>query len=187
MKIHEYQAKEIFREAGIPVPPGRVATSVAEAIAIAEEISRPVMIKAQVHVGGRGKAGGIKYAENVESAKIWAQRILGMDIKGLQVKKVLVTEATEIATVPEPIHLSGTGIYGQGALLNSSATTAGSSGAVTLDIWRGTPVEQVISKSLRADEGRVATVVNVYSPPGKWRREAPPELLEIVGGQADAG
>lgn len=98
MKIHEYQAKEIFRAAGIPVPPGRVATSAAEAVAIAEEISRPVMIKAQVHVGGRGKAGGIKYAENVESAKIWAQRILGMDIKGLQVKKVLVTEATEIAT-----------------------------------------------------------------------------------------
>jgi succinyl-CoA synthetase beta subunit len=98
MKIHEYQAKEIFRAAGIPVPPGRVATTVAEAVQIADEIARPVMVKAQVHVGGRGKAGGIKYAENLESAKIWAQRILGMDIKGLIVKKVLVTEATDIAS-----------------------------------------------------------------------------------------
>ena len=98
MKIHEYQAKEIFRAAGIPVPPGRVATTVAEAVQIAGEIARPVMVKAQVHVGGRGKAGGIKYAENLEAAKIWAQRILGMDIKGLIVKKVLVTEATDIAS-----------------------------------------------------------------------------------------
>ncbi|MDD4051695.1 MAG: ADP-forming succinate--CoA ligase subunit beta [candidate division Zixibacteria bacterium] len=98
MKIHEYQAKEIFRAAGIPVPPGRVAATVQEAVQIADEIARPVMVKAQVHVGGRGKAGGIKYAENLEAAKIWAQRILGMDIKGLTVKKVLVTEATEIAT-----------------------------------------------------------------------------------------
>jgi succinyl-CoA synthetase beta subunit len=98
MKIHEYQAKEIFRAAGIPVPPGRVAVTVQEAVQIADEIARPVMVKAQVHVGGRGKAGGIKYAENLEATKIWAQRILGMDIKGLTVKKVLVTEATEIAT-----------------------------------------------------------------------------------------
>jgi succinyl-CoA synthetase beta subunit len=98
MKIHEYQAKEIFRAAGIPVPPGRVAVTVPEAVQIADEIARPVMVKAQVHVGGRGKAGGIKYAENLEATKIWAQRILGMDIKGLTVKKVLVTEATEIAT-----------------------------------------------------------------------------------------
>jgi succinyl-CoA synthetase beta subunit len=98
MKIHEYQAKEIFAEAGIPVPPGRVATEVQEAVAIAEEIDRPVMVKAQVHVGGRGKAGGVKYAENIEAAKIWAQRILGMDIKGLEVKKVLVTEAVEITS-----------------------------------------------------------------------------------------
>lgn len=98
MKIHEYQAKEIFAAAGIPVPSGRVATTVPEAVAIAEEIARPVMVKAQVHVGGRGKAGGVKYAENVEAAKIWAQRILGMNIKELEVKKVLVTEAVEITS-----------------------------------------------------------------------------------------
>ena len=96
MKIHEYQAKQIFAEAGIPVPFGGVAGDPVEAIRIAEEINRPVMVKSQVHVGGRGKAGGIKYAENVEAVNILAHSILGMDIKGLTVKKVLVTEAEDI-------------------------------------------------------------------------------------------
>jgi len=96
MKIHEYQAKEVFAEAGIPVPAGKVAANPIEAFEIAEEINRPVMVKAQVHVGGRGKAGGIKYAENAESAKILAQSIIGMDIKGLTVQKALITEAEDI-------------------------------------------------------------------------------------------
>jgi succinyl-CoA synthetase beta subunit len=96
MKIHEYQAKQVFAEAGIPVPPGKVATSPMEAFEIAEEINRPVMVKSQVHVGGRGKAGGIKYAENAEAAKVLAQSIIGMDIKGLTVKKALITEAEDI-------------------------------------------------------------------------------------------
>jgi len=98
MKIHEYQAKEIFAAAGIPVPQGKVASTVAEAVSVAEQIGRPVMIKSQVHVGGRGKAGGIQYAENAEAARVWAQKILGMDIKGLTVKKVLVTQAAEISS-----------------------------------------------------------------------------------------
>lgn len=96
MKIHEYQAKQIFSEAGIPVPFGKVAGDPAEAVRIAEEINRPVMVKSQVHVGGRGKAGGIKFAENVEAVNILAHSILGMDIKGLTVKKVLVTAAEDI-------------------------------------------------------------------------------------------
>jgi succinyl-CoA synthetase beta subunit len=96
MKIHEYQAKEVFAEAGIPVPAGKVAATPVEAFEIAEEINRPVMVKAQVHVGGRGKAGGIKYAENAEAAKILAQSIIGMEIKGLTVKKALITEAEDI-------------------------------------------------------------------------------------------
>lgn len=96
MKIHEYQAKELFKQADIPVPEGKVAGDVAEVVSIAEEYKKPVMIKSQVHVGGRGKAGGIKYAENPESAKILAQQILGMKIKGLTVKKVLVTVAEDI-------------------------------------------------------------------------------------------
>ncbi len=96
MKIHEYQAKEIFAGARIPVPDGEVATTPTEAFEIAQRYNRPVMVKSQVHVGGRGKAGGIKYAENAEAAKVLAQKILGMDIKGLEVKKVLVTSAEDI-------------------------------------------------------------------------------------------
>ncbi|MFH1373049.1 MAG: ADP-forming succinate--CoA ligase subunit beta [bacterium] len=96
MKIHEYQAKLLFAEGGISVPPGEMATTPSEVATIAEKIGEPVMVKAQVHVGGRGKAGGIKYAENAEAAKVLAQSILGMDIKGLEVKKVLVTAAEDI-------------------------------------------------------------------------------------------
>ncbi len=98
MKIHEYQAKEIFAAHGIPVPQGEVAENVADAVAIAEKYGRPVMVKSQVHVGGRGKAGGVQFAENVEAARVWAQKILGMDIKGLKVNKVLITEAVDIVT-----------------------------------------------------------------------------------------
>ncbi|HDL04462.1 MAG TPA: ADP-forming succinate--CoA ligase subunit beta [candidate division Zixibacteria bacterium] len=98
MKIHEYQAKEIFAAAGIPVPQGKVATTPAEAVEIAEEMGRPVMVKAQVHVGGRGKAGGIQYAENLEAVRVWSQKILGMDLKGLKVNHVLITEAADILT-----------------------------------------------------------------------------------------
>lgn len=97
MKIHEYQAKEIFARFGIPVPKGRVAMTPEEAREIAADYGRPVMVKSQVHVGGRGKAGGIKYAANVEEAFTHAQNILGMNIKGLIVRKVLVTEASDIA------------------------------------------------------------------------------------------
>jgi succinyl-CoA synthetase beta subunit len=98
MKIHEYQAKEIFADAGIPVPRGEVAETVADAVGLAEQYGRPVMVKAQVHVGGRGKAGGVKFAENVEAVRVWAQKILGLDIKGLTVNKVLITEAVDILT-----------------------------------------------------------------------------------------
>ncbi|MBN1826303.1 MAG: ADP-forming succinate--CoA ligase subunit beta [Candidatus Eisenbacteria bacterium] len=98
MKIHEYQAQEIFRTHGIPVPGGRVAASPAEARAIAEEVGVPVMIKAQVHVGGRGKAGGIRRADSIEDAERVAGEILGMEIKGLTVRKVFVTRAVRIAS-----------------------------------------------------------------------------------------
>jgi len=96
MKIHEYQAKELFAAAGIPVPPGEIATTPMEAYEIAQRLNKPVMVKAQVHVGGRGKAGGVKYAESPEAAKVLWQTILGMDIQGLTVKKVLVTSAEDI-------------------------------------------------------------------------------------------
>lgn len=96
MKIHEYQAKQIFAEAGIPVPPGEIASTPVEAYDIAERMNMPVMVKAQVLVGGRGKAGGVKYAENAEAAKVLGTTILGMDIKSERVNKVLVTAAEDI-------------------------------------------------------------------------------------------
>jgi len=98
MNIHEFQAKEIFRKAGIPVPPGEVAQTPEEAEAIAGKLGTRVVVKAQVHSGGRGKAGGVKLASTPEEAREKAQAILGMDIKGLTVEKVLVTPAEEIAT-----------------------------------------------------------------------------------------
>lgn len=97
MKIHEYQAKELFAKHGIPVPPGRVATTPDEVEAVAREIGGRVVVKAQVHVGGRGKAGGIKLADDPADARAKAEAILGMDIKGLTVQKVLVTQAIDIA------------------------------------------------------------------------------------------
>lgn len=96
MKIHEYQAKEIFAKFGIPVPKGEVVSAPDEARNLAVKYGKPVMIKAQVHVGGRGKAGGIKYSKDPDEAYFNAQDIIGMDIKGLLVKKVLVTEAVDI-------------------------------------------------------------------------------------------
>lgn len=96
MKIHEYQARQLFADCGIPVPEGEVATTPGEAEAIARRIGGPVMVKAQVHVGGRGKAGGIKYAKDSEAAKAAARDILGMDIKGLKVEKLLISAAEEI-------------------------------------------------------------------------------------------
>ncbi len=98
MNIHEYQAKEIFRDAGIPVPPGEVATTPAEAEELAREYGGRVVVKAQVHTGGRGKAGGVKLADTPEEARAHAEAILGMEIKGLEVRKVLVTPAEEIDT-----------------------------------------------------------------------------------------
>ena len=96
MKLHEYQSKRVFAQYGVPIPHGEVASSPAEARAIAEKIGKPVVIKSQVLVGGRGKAGGIKLARTPDEAEEVAGHILGMDIKGLTVKKVLVDEAADI-------------------------------------------------------------------------------------------
>jgi succinyl-CoA synthetase beta subunit len=98
MDLHEYQAKEIFRDHGIPVPPGKVVTSADEAASAAREFGGMVVVKAQVHSGGRGKAGGVKLAKTPEEAAEHASNILGMDIKGLTVEKVLVTPAEDIAS-----------------------------------------------------------------------------------------
>jgi succinyl-CoA synthetase beta subunit len=98
LNIHEYQAKEIFRAAGIPIPPGEVATTPEEAESIARKFGGTVVVKAQVHAGGRGKAGGVKLAKSPEEAREIAEKILALTIKDLPVKKVLVTPAADIAT-----------------------------------------------------------------------------------------
>ena len=98
MNIHEYQAKEILRANGIPVPPGEVATSPDEAVAIAEQYGGTVVVKAQVHSGGRGKAGGVKLATTTAEAREHAESILGMTISGLAVEKVLISPAEDIDT-----------------------------------------------------------------------------------------
>lgn len=98
MNLHEYQAKEIFRASGMPVPPGEVAETAARAEEIAREYGGTVVVKAQVHSGGRGKAGGVKLAATPEEAREHAEAILGMEIKGLTVNQVLVTPAEDIAT-----------------------------------------------------------------------------------------
>jgi succinyl-CoA synthetase beta subunit len=95
MKLHEYQAKEVFADAGIGVPESRLATTVDEAVATVEAIGLPAAIKAQVHVGGRGKAGGIELVETLDDAREAAGRILGMDLKGYHVDRVLVEAAVE--------------------------------------------------------------------------------------------
>ncbi|HET7143850.1 MAG TPA: ATP-grasp domain-containing protein, partial [Anaerolineales bacterium] len=96
MKLHEYQSKTIFSKYGIPIPKGRVAATAQEARQIAEELGGRVVIKSQVLVGGRGKAGGVKLAKDSAEAEQLATQILGMEIKGLPVRKVLVDEASAI-------------------------------------------------------------------------------------------
>ena len=98
MNIHEYQAKDILRAEGVPIPPGEMARTPEEAEAIAKKMGGMVVVKAQVHAGGRGKAGGVKLAKTPAEAKELAKKILGMQIKGLTVYGVLVTAAADIAS-----------------------------------------------------------------------------------------
>jgi len=98
VNIHEYQAKDIFRKYGIPIPLGEVASTPEEAEAIARKFGSTVVVKAQVHAGGRGKAGGVKLAKTPDEARSVAAQILKLTIKGLPVQKVLVTPAADIAS-----------------------------------------------------------------------------------------
>ena len=96
MDLMEYQAKELFAKHGVPVLPGETVDTAEAARGVAERIGKPVVVKAQVKTGGRGKAGGVKLAETPEEAVEKAKGILGLDIKGHIVHKILVTEASDI-------------------------------------------------------------------------------------------
>jgi len=98
VNIHEYQARALFRQAGIPVPDGDVASTPAEVEEIARRLGGGVVVKAQVHAGGRGKAGGVKLAQSPEEARAAAEQILKLTIKDLPVQKVLVAPIVDIAS-----------------------------------------------------------------------------------------
>ena len=122
MKLHEYQSKFLFSDYGIPIPQGKVATSPDEAYAIAQELGGGVVVKAQVHVGGRGKAGGVKVARDADEARLHAERILGMDIKGLTVERVLVDPGADIQ---QEIYLAITNDRGAGKPLIMTSMEGG--------------------------------------------------------------
>jgi len=98
MKIHEYQAKEILSRFGIPVTKEVLCFTVTEVQAAAEQLGFPVVIKAQVLTGGRGKAGGVKLVRNADEATAASEKILGMDIKGYTVEKVLVAQGVSFVS-----------------------------------------------------------------------------------------
>jgi succinyl-CoA synthetase beta subunit len=96
VNLHEYQAKRLFAQHGVPIPRGDIATSPSEARDVARELGGRVVVKSQVLIGGRGKAGGIKLAQNADEAEEAAAHILGMNIRGYTVRKVLVDQAADI-------------------------------------------------------------------------------------------
>ena len=97
MDLYEYQGKQLFARYGIPVSPGAPVDTVPEAVEVADGIGYPVVVKAQVQVGGRGKAGGIKLANNTDEVREHASNILGMDIKGHTVEVLWIEKASDIA------------------------------------------------------------------------------------------
>src|ERR687886_1597810 len=96
MDLLEYQGKQLFRAHGVPVPEGRPAASVEEAVEAAEELGYPVVVKAQVLIGGRGKAGGIKLADDRSQVEEHAEAILGMDIRGHTVHELYIERASDL-------------------------------------------------------------------------------------------
>ncbi len=137
MKLHEYQSKQIFSRYGIPIPKGKVATSADEARTIAVELGGRVVIKSQVLVGGRGKAGGIRLAKDPHEAEDLAAQILAMEIKGLPVRKVLVDEA---ASISKEIYLGITNDRGA----RKPVMMASSAGGVEIEEVARTTPEKII-------------------------------------------
>jgi succinyl-CoA synthetase beta subunit len=122
MRLHEYQAKDVFADAGIPTPESRLATTVNEAANAGNELGYPVAIKAQVHVGGRGKAGGIEIAADEAELREAAASILGMDLKGFHVDRVLVEAAVDFTN---ELYVGVTMDRGEGAPVAMVSTEGG--------------------------------------------------------------
>ena len=141
MKLHEYQSKQLFDKYGIPIPRGRVAATAHEAKQIAEELGGRVVIKSQVLVGGRGKAGGIRLAKTPSEAESLATQILMMEIKGLPVRKVLVDEA---ANINKEIYLGIT----NDRSLRMPVMMASSAGGVDIEEVARVSPEKIIRESI---------------------------------------
>ncbi len=137
MKLHEYQSKQIFAKYGVPIPKGQVATDAVRAKEIAKELGGRVVIKSQVLVGGRGKAGGIRLAKTPQEAEEVAGQILAMEIKGLPVRKVLVDEA---ANIEKEIYL---GITNDRAFRKPVMMASAAGGVEIEEVARTTP-EKII-------------------------------------------
>ncbi|MBB6170007.1 succinyl-CoA synthetase beta subunit [Nocardiopsis mwathae] len=183
MDLVEYQAKEIFAEYGVPVPQGKVASTAAEARAIAEEFAaagKPrVVVKAQVKTGGRGKAGGVKLADGPEDAQAKAEQILGMDIKGHTVHRVYIEEASEIA---EEYYFS--------FLLDRANRTflsiCSREGGVEIEEVAETDPDAVAKVSIDALKGAPAEVAAEIVKQGKLPEAAAKGAVEVVGKLWDA-
>lgn len=155
MKLLEYQAKEVLASLGIPIPPGRVARTPEEAAAAARELG-PVAVKAQVPVGGRGKAGGVKLAQTPEEAGAAAEQIIGMDIKGFRVPLVYCETALDI----------GNEVY-----LGFTVDRPGRNNVLMLSAQGGMEIEQVAEESPEA-------IARLHPDP--WRGPLPFELNALV-------
>ena len=150
MKLHEYQAKGFLREYGIPVPEGKATSTPQEARSIAASIGCPVMVKAQVLMGGRGKAGGVKMAKTPEEAEARARDIIGMRIKGIEVQRVLVAAAVDIAAE----------FYISLAVDRSGKTVqciASASGGMDIEEIAATRPERIVRFALDPEAGPVRT------------------------------
>jgi hypothetical protein len=178
MKLHEYQSKQIFSKYGIPIPRGRVASSADEARHIAEELGGRVVIKSQVLVGGRGKAGGIRLAKSPKEAGDLATTVLGMEIKGLPVRKILIDEAVGIT---KEIYL---GITNDRAA-RRPVMMASSAGGVDIEEVAATTPEKIIKihidplLGLRDYQAR-DLAVSIDLPRENWRAFG--EIATVSGG-----
>ncbi len=179
MKLHEYQSKQIFAQHGVPIPRGRIAGIADEVRAIAEELGGRVVVKAQVLVGGRGKAGGIKLAKTPDEATEVAANVLQMEIKGLPVRKVLIDEAVDIA---DEIYLGVT----NDRTTNSPVMIASAEGGVDIEEVARTDPRRIIRMPIdplvgwREYQGRdLASTIEL--PREHWR-----EFMNIAQGLYEA-
>lgn len=175
MKLHEYQSKQIFSRSGIPIPRGRLASTASEAKQVAEELGSRVVIKSQVLVSGRGKAGGIRLAKTPKEAEELATTILGMEIKGLPVRKLLVDEAVGIA---KEIYIAIT----NDRSVNSPVLVASSAGGVDIEEIAERSPEKIVKiridplLGLRDYQAR-NVAFNIDLPRENWR-----QFMEIARG-----